>query len=140
MDITILNEARGFIYSDIEREINLAKQNKDAGNFLCALGLVSYTEFAGGVARNTFARGQSRRNFEHFFNLLGSDYRSFGQQHDVYEIFRCGLVHEYYAKHNCTIYMKKGSETIGIGQEDNGSYYFSVETYFEDFKRAFNTL
>jgi hypothetical protein len=35
----------GFIFGDIQREINLARSRHTAGNLLSALGLLCYTEF-----------------------------------------------------------------------------------------------
>src|SRR2546428_7822641 len=79
-------------------------------------------------------RGSSRNNFEAFFDRLGPCYEQLARAHDVYEIFRCGMVHEYAVKRDCTIYMKTGSETCGVGVDTNGRYYFVVERYFEDFR------
>ena len=37
----------GFMKTDIKREIDLARLKKPSGNFLCALGLLCYTEAMG---------------------------------------------------------------------------------------------
>ncbi len=58
----------------------------------------------------------------------------------MYEIFRCGMVHEYAVKRACTIFMVKGAETCGIGTDTSGCYYFVVERYFEDLMRAAQQL
>lgn len=131
-------QAKGFIYADIEREINLAKLGKDAGNFLSALGLLCYTEFMGGVKRNKFQRGEAAYNFNTFFDYIGNDYANFRKNCDVYSIFRCGLAHEYYVKKHCQIAMF-GNVKMGVG-ESNESYYFVVNKYFEDFKFAVDKL
>lgn len=133
-------QAKGFIYADIQREINLAKSRKNASNFLCAVGLLCYTEFAGGLKRGRFARGEAAANFNEFFDTLGYRYRNFRASCDVYDIFRCGLAHEYYVKRDCTIAMLHASKRIGIGKKRSGEYYFIVEKYFQDFKRAFDKL
>jgi len=153
----ILIQARNFIYVDIQREINLAYASESkykkplikhlightgGGNFLAALGLLAYTEFAGKLKYNCKKEnGESwaSENFNRFFDELGIEYNNFRNTHDVYNIFRCGLAHEYYVKKSCTIFMIKGEEKCGIGRLD-GRYYFVVERYFEDFKCAFDRL
>jgi len=153
-------EAKRFIFTDIEREIALAYASQHeaqraalkklgvqpgGGNFLAAMGLLSYTEFAGKLKYNmkrNDGRDWASENFNRFFDDLGIRYKQVRTSGiDVYGIFRCGLVHEYYAKENCTIHMcRKSDNRIGIGQDPDGKYYFVVETYFGDFKHAFNAL
>lgn len=125
-------QAKEFIFSDIERELNLAKSGQGAGNFMCALSLLCYTEFMGGVRRNLFKQGEAKNNFNSFLQELGEDYSS--QTIDVYSIFRCGLAHEYFVKEDCTVYML-GNKRPALGIEA-GRYYFVVEQYFADFKAA----
>lgn len=127
----------GFIRSDIQREIDLARQGKGGGNFLSALGLLCYTEFMGGIA--TGDKGTARCRFDTFFCLMGNGYRKFCKQVNVYKIFRCGMAHQYFAE-NCVITMLKTNEAIGIGRLPDGPYYFVVEKYFEDFMRACELL
>ncbi len=80
---------------------------------------------------------------------MGLAYKAFRQSHNkTYNIFRCGLAHEYYVKRNCDIGMSKKkaiirlkkNSIIGIEQYPDGKYYFVVEKYFEDFKNAFDAL
>lgn len=130
----------GFIFSDIQREINLARSGKDAGNFLSALGLLCYTEFMGGIAAGSFRKKSLKSRFDTFFNLMGKDYEDFNKNVNVYKVFRCGMAHEYFIKRNCTIAMLKNNETIGIGLLPNRQYYFVVEKYFEDFSKACRSL
>lgn len=130
-------QAKGFIYSDIERELKLAKSGKDAGNFLAALGLLCYTEFAGKLK---YGSGAASRNFNQFFDELGYRYKKFRSNHNVYDIFRCGLAHEYYVKKTCQIAMFGAGKRIGIGRARSKVYYLVVEKYFEDFKNAFEKL
>lgn len=105
------------------------------GNFLAALGLLCYTEFWGKLK---YGKRGDRQNFESFFDDLGPNYKAFRQSGvDVYNIFRCGLAHEYYVKHSCDIYMaKKKRFPIGIGRDPSGKYWFVVETYLRDFRKA----
>lgn len=138
MDKDRFQEAKRFIVADIERELTFARAGNDAGNFLCALALLCYTEFMGGVERNKFERGEARRNFESFFPQLGPAYAALTGTMDVYDIFRCGLAHEYYVKRDCTIYMF-GDPKPALGRRED-RYFFVVEQYFNDFKEAVQAL
>jgi hypothetical protein len=147
-------QAKKFIYNDIQREINLAKVSRNpigklllrllitypgGANFMAALSLLCYSEFAGKII--TGKNNQPQENFETFFKRLGPEYMAFLKSHkDTYSIFRCGLAHEYYTKKTCTIYMLKGKVSCGIGQEKTGKYFLVVEKYFDDFKKAFDQL
>lgn len=104
-----------WMYDDIEREIELEKRTRSAGNLLCALGLLVYTEALGRVRRwheehseffTDAGQEQPARNFMAAFRRL--DGGNYGNWHDVwvqrypgtsvYEILRSGLVHEYRPK------------------------------------------
>jgi hypothetical protein len=132
--------AKGFMFTDIEREIQLAQRKQGikgvhsgGGNFLAALGLLCYTEFAGGLLED----GGSCEKFCCFLYRMGKEYENFDKQHDVYKNFRCGLAHEYFVKKKTTIYMPALKEFVcGVGLESDGSYYFAVGKYFEDFQKA----
>lgn len=146
-------QAKHFMFSDVCREMQLAKAdpkvldasgvNAGGGNFLAALGLLCYTEFGGklkfGVKRQNGADVASA-NFNQFFDSLGQDYQSFRVSHDVYDIFRCGLAHEYYAKKNTIIAMFANEPGPGIGINPLGGYYFVVESYSRDLEKAFDKL
>jgi len=146
--------AKQFIFSDIERELQLARTdpakldalgvNSGGGNFLAALGLLCYTEFAGKLKYNrkkTNGKDSAADNFNLFFDDLGTEYKTFRiLGNDVYGIFRCGLAHEYYVKRNCTIAMLWQGTRPGIGKDPCGTYWFIVEKYFQDFKKAFQAL
>lgn len=144
-------QAKEFIYSDIRREICLGKISSSivgrnflklilgsagGGNFIAALALLCYTEFAGKLITG---KDDPKGNFNLFFDKLGSSYGNFRKNHKVYDIFRCGLAHEYDVKRNCTIGMLQDKSICGIGFEKE-KYYFVVEKYFEDFKVAFDAL
>jgi hypothetical protein len=152
-------EAKRLICADIEREIRLAYASErddfkavvqpfaiplGGANFLAAMGLLSYTEFAGKLKYNEKKNGRdwASENFNRFFDDLGLRYKQFRASYpDVYDIFRCGLVHEYYTKDSCDIHMsRKSDKPIGIDVEPSGRYYFVVETYFEDLKHALDQL
>jgi hypothetical protein len=145
-------QARAFIFLDVEREIQLAKADAAAlkalgvasggGNFLAALGLLCYTEFGGklrfGVKRN--GKDVASANFNQFFDVLGAAYKAVRAEHNVYDIFRCGLAHEYHVKKSCTIAMVEGTPGSGLRVDANGHYYVVVESYCRDLKKAFEDL
>lgn len=170
----------GFILADIEREIAFAKSGLEiqgdnrsysgGGNYLCALGLLCYTEFMGAIYLGTFSKS-SRDLFNAFFHLMGPDYKAFDEQLGkqpstrdpckklgVYEVFRCGMTHEYFIKKSGVIFMLSGNVCLcstiegdeftlqpgspslwigpaqqGIGILDDGRYFFVVEQYYKDF-------
>jgi hypothetical protein len=131
----------GFIATDIRREINLVRENKTGGNFLCALGLLCYTELLGGVKRGTLARGEGRANFDAFFADLGSAYNELlDAGENVYEVVRCGMAHEYLIKTPAMISMLKDHEPAGVYRSTQGHYFFCVERYYDDFMAAARRL
>lgn len=147
----------GFIKNDIEREIWLARkaQHDEAhgvypgphpggGNVLSALGLVCYTEFVASFEPGRFSTEADR--FSAFLKRMGDCYQLLDEQlrtdtrrKSVYNVFRNGLAHEYFVKGSCTIYMLRGSETCGLGEQD-GRYFFVVEKYLGDFLSAARRL
>lgn len=148
-------QAQTFIYADIAREVALATASQNplkklflrvagvpsgGGNFMAALALLSYTEFAGRLKNNDFSDRNSRKNFDDFFKDLGNGYKQFLASHNVYKIFRCGLAHEYYVKKDCVIAMR-GEPNVRTGVGFNGEkYFFVIEKFFEDFRGAFSAL
>jgi hypothetical protein len=150
--------ARQFIVGDIRREIELAKARHDTthperkehleaarvqpsggGNLLAALGLLCYTEFCGWLK---FNRSTASGNFNDFFDTLGDgkNYTAFRAKHKVYDIFRCGMVHEYFVKRDFTVDMLDGGGSdIGIAEE-GGHYKFNVERYHRDLAAALSKL
>jgi hypothetical protein len=138
-----------FMDSDIRREVERAKLTETCetcgaepggGNFLAALGLLTYTEFLGSFCSGKFGPRHARTNFRAFYERLGPCYRAFGETIDVYDVFRCGMVHEYTVKHSADIAMVRGSETCGIGCSPNGRLFFVVERYMDDFLIAARVL
>ncbi|QDV15077.1 hypothetical protein CA51_49880 [Rosistilla oblonga] len=153
MNTDEFEQAKSFIYRDIEREIALARLSNDTdavrtlaahnvapggANLLSALGLLCYTEFAGKLEhRHKYAS----HNFNNFFDKLGRAYSDFRKNgHNVYDIFRCGLAHEYYVKKSCVIAMFGSADQAGVGLQADGRYYFIVDRYFRDFQLAFDAL
>lgn len=146
-------QANLFMFSDVRREIQLAKAdpkildaagvNSGGGNFLAALALLCYTEFGGKLkfgVKQPNGRDNASANFNQFFDLLGADYKSFREVHNVYDIFRCGLAHEYYVKKSCAVAMFANSTGPGISTDGSGRFYFVVESYCRDLEKTFENL
>lgn len=146
-------QAKCLMFSDIHREIELARAVPETlkslgvtpggGNFLATLGLLCYTEFGGKLlfgAKHKDGRDDSSGNFNLFFDLLGPDYQEFRRKHNVYDIFRCGLAHEYYVKKSCSIYILEKKPSLGLGIESAGRYFFIVESYARDLIKAFDHI
>ena len=130
----------GFIYRDIQREIELARSGNEGGDFLAALGLICYTEFMGNVLLQ--GDGSYTKQFKAFFRRMGQDYARLvdDKEIDVYRVFRSGMVLSYFAK-DCEIKMlNDGSFASGIIIKPNGQYLFVVEKYFDDFVKASQAL
>jgi len=147
MKPTISKNAIDFIKADVEREIRLASLSENSfyalasrifklpmggGNFMCALALLCYTEFFGKKLTNSSG---SKRNFDSFFEKMGSHYSSLLGKHNIYNIFRCGLAHEYWVKKSGTIFMF-GSKNPALGFDKKGRLYFIVDQYYHDLMQA----
>ena len=122
----------GFMRSDID-----AAMRRNA-NFLSALGLVSYTEVLGGLRTGELGvRRKSRHNFEAFLPYMGYEYAQFKKKNiDIYDVVRCGLVHNYFIKGNDPIIwmnVAAGSNTCGIVAIPDGPTYFLVNVYRNNF-------
>ncbi|MCU7933938.1 MAG: gamma-glutamylcyclotransferase [Candidatus Thiodiazotropha sp. (ex Dulcina madagascariensis)] len=150
-------QARNFMFTDIHREVALANASDTVegqktlarlgispggGNFMAALALLSYTEFGGKLkfaCKTKKGKDFASENFNLFFDELGPAYRTFrADGHNVYDIFRCGLAHEYYIKRSCTISMRVDPMSApGIGLQSEDKFYFAVEPYCRDLEQAF---
>ncbi len=153
----------GFIYNDIERCI------KAEASHVVALALLSYTEFIGGlISGNLGKNGSATENFRRALKLFPEEYGKVDssiqlqyvdkgklrtRKTGIYEVFRCGLVHEYFIKGHALIYNNPDGHTdehIGIlikeeliefpetGLDPYPSRYLEFHTneYFRDFKLA----
>jgi hypothetical protein len=130
---------RGFIYNDVQRELNLARSGNGGGNFLSALGLLCYTEFMGAMYLGG-RKSTSRNYFTAFFRSMGEPYQHLLGQTDVYKIFRCGMAHTYFPE-NCVVAMLNTKKyPVGIVINPNGKHLFIVEKYFEDFMNSCQQL
>ena len=118
----------GFMRSDIDAAI------RGNANYLCALGLVSYTETLGGLVTGNLAlRKYSGANFRAFLPYLGAEYQAFKARGiDIYDVVRCGLVHEYFIKGGPPVWTRaRGS--CGIISSPGGPTHFIVEDYRDHF-------
>lgn len=115
-------------------------KHSGGGNFLAALGALCYTEYGGWLQ---FGK-KPTENFNRFFDTLGTDYAAFRQKHNVYNIFRCGLAHEYFVKG--LSYGISLSEEPSFAFEYDPSptarftYTFHVGRYVIDLRVAFERL
>jgi hypothetical protein len=138
------NEYVKWMRRDIEREIEWAADGRDAGNLLCALGLVSYTEALGRVRRANldpaFKPGDTEANFNETFDRLddgeygrwrANEWRARYPMTSVYELLRCGLVHEYLPKIDAKIHM--GPEQRRGLELEGDTLVFYVVAYFRHF-------
>jgi hypothetical protein len=127
----------GFMCGDIERAIS------SGCNFLCALGLVAYTEVMGSLMTGKFGKdGSCERRFNTFLEHMGKEYLDLDQKlklngkKGLYDTVRSGLVHEYFIKGESTIRMRNGTQKTGVLVNDKGITCFIVETYFQHFKNG----
>ena len=99
----------GWMCRDIEREIELAKKGDVGGNALSALGLLAYTEFMGSLLATYLYYPASKGigYFNAYLRYMGPEYIRLldDKKLDIYNIFRCGLAHEYFIKRDCKIAM-----------------------------------
>lgn len=135
------DEYFNWMKTDISREIAWARSQQPAGNLLCALGLVAYTEALGHLRiwNRTGAHGTPGDCFNDFLDSLDSNnymrWRSAWehrhQDTTLYESLRCGLVHEYKPKIASAFYFSFG-DPLGL-DEVSGRLIFKIEPYFRHF-------
>ncbi len=160
MDLNELRQIKGYVNTDISREIQLAKIsdtyfryvldflniNRGGGNMMATLTLLDYTEFVGHV----YAQLEHTKKYDPFtvaFNhLKPSDYKKLSKTPiEIRDIIRNSLV--YPLKKNpdivvgmlCNNFCKKHNTNAGIIFEDD-LWYFCVEKYFEDLMDLFDDL
>lgn len=138
----------GFIIRDIENCI------KVAANYTVALALLSYTEFLGGLINGKLGtEGTSKINFNKALIYFPKAYKiannivieyTLGKKTlrkvGLYEIFRCGLAHEYFIngmKLTCVWNNPSGFTAKHIGlKKKRGQLIFYNNEYFRDFRKA----
>lgn len=129
------------------------EEGEASARLIAAVGLMAYTEFLGSVLLEDFTERRAGAKFRAFVDRMGPQYVALQQRVDVYDVFRCGLVHGFFVKGFCTIAMKDNPGVlkvngddyskpapIGIDQVSNGGYVFIIERYYRDFRAACEQL
>src|SRR5438552_5503136 len=145
----------GRMVRDVAREIDWQREhpNEIAGNLLCALALVVYTEVLGRVAIEQLERRFAKNNphaFNTFLDRMGDgSYRRWRKvwekghtPHTIHDVLRNGLVHTYIPMKATTkfwFYFEE-SENFGLGEEPSFDLVLKIRPYHEDFIRAGDQL
>jgi hypothetical protein len=147
------DEVLTWIKSDINREIWLAQETErrnaageplgpypGAGNLMCALALVCYTEFFGSFV--TGKKRSTQRNFSAMFvRMRPPAYKNLLEKHpNLADTLRNGLVHEYAIKGPSVVWMTgafPGSRGIIEGP---GMWHFIIDAYARDLFDAADKL
>ena len=153
----------GFIYHDVENCI------KAGANYVVALALLSYTEFVGGlVSGNLGLKNKSRDNFNEGLKYFPPEYRAIDSslkveyvdeqgikrtEEGIYNLFRCGMIHEYFVKGVMTTVINNPDGRImpgSIGVEifpgtpssadTQKLLLFRTNEYFRDFKSVIDGI
>jgi hypothetical protein len=126
----------GLMLPDVSREIVRASRDENTANFLCALGLLCYTEALGHWVPE--AKKGSRNKFEAFFRRLGPLYAEFlDNGEDPWKLYRNTLAHSFEGEKS--IYVGMLNDPVnppppcGVRKDEDGVYMFGVEQYFRDF-------
>ena len=112
-----------YVFNSMRGDIDAAIRGN--AKALAALGLVSYTEILGGlVTGNAAMPRNASKNFYAFLQYLGQDYEDLQRKGiELYDIVRCGLVHQYFIKGPSTIW-EKADAPCGIIASPGGKTYF----------------
>ena len=115
----------GFMRADIDAAI------RGNANYPAALGLVSYTEVLGGLRTgNLGLRNHSSKNFNAFLPYLRKEYLDYARKNiDLYDLVRCGLVHNYFVKGRDSSIWMSASSSCGIIANAVGSTIVIVDVY-----------
>ena len=145
----------GRMVRDVAREIEWQREhpNEIAGNLLCALALVVYTEVLGRLAVEQLDRRYAKNNpsaFNVFLDRMGDGaYRMWRKQWEkkhapltIHDVLRNGLVHRYVPMNASTkfwFYFEE-SERFGLGEESSFALVMKIRPYYDDFVRAGDLL
>ncbi len=133
---------------DLDREINWQREhpNELAGNVLCALLLVVYTEVLGRLAVEQLEHRRARNPeaFRAFLRRMsGGAYAdwctAWEKRHrkKIYDVLRNGLVHEYVPKIGAKLwFFFESDENFGFGEEADYPLVLKIRPYFDDFRAA----
>ena len=134
-DLTSLRTIVKFIKADLHRCI------KCGVNISLALLLSAYTEFFGHLLTGS---GECRKSYDAWLRRMGQPYSGLLKNGvNLYDIIRCGLIHEYTIKKSARIFTEEGYPGIEI--KDNVIYFNnlqycrdfikSIEKYLEDIEK-----
>src|SRR5437867_5551676 len=127
-----------FMKSDLENAMG------GGANLLAALGLVTYAEVLGAFETGTISSIHgNREKFDAFLPHLGAPYqtvdgqlKTLGYKDGLYQVVRCGLVHEYLPKETSLV-ARHGPGLPGVSWESIESRLVIVlRTFLDDFLRA----
>jgi hypothetical protein len=155
----ILNEdVLRWMKNDIDRELWLAHETErkkavgedvgpypGAGNLMCALALVCYTEFFGSfITAKKRGQGQTSRNFDAMFRRMRPPvYSNFLASHPrLADTLRNGLVHDYAIKGSSIVWMTShfpNPRGVIEGSRAN-EWHFIVDAYAKDLFAAADDL
>lgn len=138
-----------FIRDRMDNDIKVAMKGKAI--FLSILGLSAYTEILGGLIRNKFGNGESGKNYKAGLRKMGAKYEELLDNGcNLYDIIRCGLVHEFFVKKTVLINPRidpptdPGLRLDPKGMKTKTGYVevleIGIENYYRDFNRAFEGL
>ncbi len=149
-------EVLTWMKTDIRREIWFAHETErkksagqdlgphpGAGNLMCALALVCYTEFFGSfITGKRRGRGQTTRNFTAMFRRMRPPvYEHFLEGHpDLADTLRNGLVHQYAIKGASFVWMTSDFPNPRGILEGPDQLHFIVDAYAKDLFDAADTL
>lgn len=136
---------------DVRREVDWQRDHPGemAGNILCGLALVVYTEVLGRVAIEQLERRYAKSN-PHAFNVFvdrmgGGTYavwrKKWEKRHaplTLYDLLRNGLVHRYVPMKASTkfwFYFEE-QQTFGLDEEPEFDLVLKIRPYYDDFCRA----
>ncbi len=81
-------------------------------------------------------KGKGAANFNAFLPYLGKGYQNFEKRGiKIYDLVRCGLVHNYFIKGDSTIWMRANAP-CGFVSSPNGPTNFYVNVYRNHFFRG----
>jgi len=163
MDITTLFEDYIFkrIIPDIEivletARVARAEGRRPHGQVLCALGLLTHTEFIGRLYPQARSKDGNKACFDRHFRELGDGYRLLlDTGYKVYDDLRHGLAHRYFVRNPWALIffsdhekpfdvfgekIDRKSLSAGIGVTPKGYYYMVIDRYLADFDQACHRL
>jgi hypothetical protein len=119
-----ISKIKEFMFTDLDKTLELVNTPKGAPNFMLALVLCCYTEFWG---KMKLPKGTSSERFNEFFKALGKRYENLMQQlgdseidtqkkhygkDKIYHDIRCGLAHSYLVDGNVRIVIEGFSTQV----------------------------